>query len=76
MTVTYYQKPQPDKPMRQSNGRVRYVSCHHIISRGPHQGKRCYAPTENGKHACPDCLKEEKTIRNPNIRDTIRTYID
>lgn len=74
MGATYEQKLRA-KPARQSNGRVYYVSCHHIIPRGPHQGKRCYAPTENGKHACPDCLKEEMTIKNER-RDTIRTYID
>jgi len=74
MSSYYHQKPQ-QQPARQSNGRVHYLNCHHIFSEGEHQGERCYAPTENGKHACPTCLERERTIKNPRIRDTIKTYI-
>ena len=72
MTTYYFQKPQPDAPRRQSNGRVHYLLCHHIDGK---TGERCYAPTENGKHACPRCLEKELTIKNPGIRDSIKTYL-
>ena len=60
---------------RQSNGKVYWRHCQHIFARGERQGERCYAETEGGKHACPKCLELELTIKNPNVRDTIKTYI-
>jgi hypothetical protein len=62
----------PMQPTRQSNGKVYWVSCHHVDGM---TGERCFAPTQNGKHACPKCLEKEMTIKNPRIRDTIKTYI-
>lgn len=35
--------------------------CHHIFS----NGERCYAPTEDGKHACSACLNLETPLKAP-----------
>jgi hypothetical protein len=68
-------RSKPKMQARQSNGRVYWRSCQHIFARGERQGERCHAETEGGKHACPKCLELELTIKNPRIRDTIKTYI-
>ena len=53
MSTSYYQKP-PQKPVRQSNGRVYYHFCNHIVSSGERQGQPCNAETLNGSYACPE----------------------
>lgn len=63
MTTTYHQKPQP--VVRQSNGKVHHLFCNHINA----DGQRCFAETENGKHACPNCLERERPL--PASRYTI-----
>lgn len=75
MTDEPYRSKPKMKPARQSNGRVHYLNCHHIFSEGEHQGERCYAPTEGGKHACPKCLERERTIKNPRVQVSLKSYI-
>ena len=69
MSTYYFQKPQADKPQRQSNGRIYYQRCNHIISRGEHQGERCNAETLHGSYACPDCKKLEAITEGFKLRD-------
>lgn len=68
MTTTYHQKPQPEKGVRQSNGRVRYATCQHIlyIDRRP---EVCGAETVNGHHCCDRCKKRESASEGFRLRD-------
>lgn len=68
MSTYYFQKPQPDKPQRQSNGRVRYATCQHILYIDG-KTEMCGAGTINGHHACDRCKKRESASEGFRLRD-------
>ena len=56
------------KPARQSNGRVRYLTCQHILYIDG-KTEMCGADTVAGHHACPSCRKRESASEGFRLRD-------
>lgn len=65
----------PQKPARQSNGKVLWLSCQYT-NYTPGEGTYvCGAETDNHAQYCKTCAPKVLPISS-NRRDTIRTYID
>lgn len=68
MPAGYHGRP-PMAPAKNTPRPV-FVSCHHIFA----DGKRCCAPTENGKHVCPSCHELERPLKAPRY-NIIKSYL-
>lgn len=63
----YRSKPKM-MPARQSNGRIYWLQCQHILYID-RKTEMCGADTINGSHACPKCTLLERKTEGFKLRD-------